>query len=55
MNKTSKLKKLRKDKYKEGWDKLQTLDERKWLSQRGKGSVMEFTDEELRSLKACFR
>ena len=28
--------------------------ERKWLVKHGKGHVLQFTDEEKRSLKACF-
>ena len=33
---------------------LQNVKERSWLYSRGKGDVLDFTDEELKKLRECF-
>ena len=35
-------------------DRIFVYKQRKWLVQRGKGEVLEFTDEELQQLRDCF-
>ena len=49
-----KSRKERKTEYNEKMEQLYEKKSRKWLYQRGKGDVLDFTDEEIRKLKECF-
>mmetsp|Transcript_8515 Transcript_8515/g.14347 ORF Transcript_8515/g.14347 Transcript_8515/m.14347 type:complete len:243 (-) Transcript_8515:53-781(-) len=49
-----KSKSERKDEYKGNIIQLYEKKSRKWLFQRGKGHLLDFTDDEIRKLKECF-
>lgn len=54
INTEFKSKKEREEELKEKKDILMRKDERKWMVQRGKKDLLDFTDDQIKKLKECF-